>query len=229
MRLVTTISDNLQPLLDDQAEAVSTALRTAIETASTTLLDELRGQVRAAGLGSGLEKAWRREVYPRSRKRTFHPAALVYSKSTVLHDAFDVGPTITARRSRFLVIPTEAGRRLGLGTVPSSRKGGAVPGGQRRRYADLEPFADRLDAEVVSAARRAGAGRARHSGAHRGPRVVLVPAKAGGLIALLYLRRDAKPVAIARLVPTVKLQKLLDIAGAEARAETALSAALAGG
>jgi len=229
MRLVATISDNLQPLLDDQAEAISTALRAAIETASTSLLDELRGQVRAAGLGTGLEKAWRREVYPRSRKRTFHPAALVYSKSTVLHDAFDLGPTITAKRSRFLVIPTEAGRRLGLGTVPSSRKGGAVPGGQRRRYADLEPFADRLDAEVVSASRRAGTGRARRSSAHRGPRIVLVPAKAVGLVALLYLRRDAKPVAIARLVPTVKLQKLLDIAGAEARAETALSAALAGG
>ena len=229
MRLVATISDNLQPLLDDQAEAISTALRAAIETASTSLLDELRGQVRAAGLGTGLEKAWRREVYPRSRKRTFHPAALVYSKSTVLHDAFDLGPTITARRSRFLVIPTEAGRRLGLGTVPSSRKGGAVPGGQRRRYADLEPFADRLDAEVVSASRRGGGGRSRLSGAQRGPRIVLVPAKAGGLVALLYLRRDAKPVAIARLVPTVKLQKLLDIAGAEARAETALSAALAGG
>ena len=103
MRLVATISDNLKPLLDDQAEAISTALRDAIETASTSLLDELRGQVRAAGLGTGLEKAWRREVYPRSRKRTFHPAALVYSKSTVLHDAFDLGPTITARRSRFLV------------------------------------------------------------------------------------------------------------------------------
>ena len=229
MRLVATISDNLQPLLDDQAEAISIALRTAIDTASASLLDELRGQVRAAGLGTGLEKAWRREVYPRSRKRTFHPAALVYSKSTVLHDAFDLGPTITARRSRFLVIPTEAGRRLGLGTVPSSRKGGAVPGGQRRRYADLEPFADRLDAEVVSASRRAGGERSRRSNSRTGPRIVLVPAKAGGLVALLYLRRDAKPVAIARLVPTVKLQKLLDIAGAEARAETALSAALAGG
>ena len=52
--------------------------------------------------------------YPRSRKRTFNPAALVYSKSTVLHDAFDAGPTVTAKRSRFLVIPTEAGRRLHL-------------------------------------------------------------------------------------------------------------------
>ena len=229
MRLFATISDNLAPLLDDQAEAVSIALRAAIETASASLLDELRGQVRAAGLGTGLEKAWRLEVYPRSRKRTFHPAALVYSKSTVLHDAFDLGPTITASRARFLVIPTEAGRRLGLGTEPSSRKGGAVPGGQRRRYADVAAFADGLDAEVVSASRRAGSSRPSHSGSRSGARIVLVPAKAGGLVALLYIRRDARPVAIARLLPTVKLQKLLDIAGAEARAETALSAALAGG
>lgn len=228
MRLVATVSGNFEPLLDNQADEISTGLRAAIETASSGLLEELRGQVRAAGLGTGLEKAWRREVYPRGRKRTFHPAALVYSKSTVLHDAFDVGPTITAKRSRFLVIPTEAGRRLGLGTVPSSRKGGAVPGGQLRRYADLEPFADRLDAEVVSASRHGGSGRHRRSGARSGPRIVLVPAKAGGLVAVLYLRRDARPVVVARLVPTVKLKKLLDIAGAEARAESALTAALAG-
>lgn len=228
MRFIATISGNLLPLLDEQAEVISGVLRAAIETASTNLLDELRGQVRAAGLGTGLEKAWRRELYPRSRKRSFHPAALVYSKSTVLHDAFDVGPSITPKRSRFLVIPTEAGRRLGLGTVPSSRKGGAVPGGQLRRYADLAPFADRLDAEVVSASRRGGTGRHRRSGARNGPRIVLLPAKAGGLVAVLYLRRDARPVVVARLVPTVKLKKLLDIAGAEARAETALTAALAG-
>jgi hypothetical protein len=43
MRLVATISDNLQPLLDDQAEAISTALCAA-----------------------GLEKAWRHEVSVRS-------------------------------------------------------------------------------------------------------------------------------------------------------------------
>jgi hypothetical protein len=54
MRLVAAVSDNLLPLLDHQAEAISTALRAAIETASATLLDELRGQVRAAGLGTGL-------------------------------------------------------------------------------------------------------------------------------------------------------------------------------
>jgi hypothetical protein len=49
-------------LLDDQAEATSAALRAAIENASASLLGELRGQVRAADLGSGLEEAWRRGV-----------------------------------------------------------------------------------------------------------------------------------------------------------------------
>ena len=226
MRVVASVSANMQAILDAGADEISTALRTAVERASLTLLEDLRGQVRAAGLGVGLEKAWQREVYPRSRRRTFRPAALVYSKSTVLHDAFDVGPTITPRRGRFLVIPTEAGRRLGLGTVASSRKGGAIPGGARRRYADLAPFADRLDAEIVSASR--GARGRRRGRREAGPRIVLVPSRAGGLVALLYSRRDARPVAIARLLPMVALSKRLDIAGAEARAETALTAALSG-
>ena len=172
-----------------------------------------------------MERSVERSPY-RSPLPTQPPASYASTERIIGRPCRKVG---SRQRLRFLVIPTEAGRRLGLGTVPSSRKGGAVPGGQRRRYADLEPFADRLDAEVVSASRRGGGGGSRLSGAQRGPRIVLVPAKAGGLVALLYPRRDAKPVAIARLVPTVKLQKLLDIAGAEARAETALSTALAGG
>ena len=229
MRVVASVSGNMEAILDAGAGEISTALRAAIETASTVLLDELRGQVRAAGLGAGLEKAWQREVYPRSRKRTFRPAALVYSKSTILHDAFDVGPTITPRGAGFLVIPTEAGRSLGLGTVTRSRKGGAVPGGLRRRYADLAAFADKLGAEVVSQSTDGGKpGRQRRSRSAERARIVLTPARRGGLVAVLYPRPGARPVAIARLVPMVKLRKLLDIAGAEARAETALTAALSG-
>ena len=122
MRVNATIAGSVEAILAAGADEISGALRHGIETASSGLLAELRAQVRSAGLGPKLEKAWQREVYPRSRKRTFHPAALVYSKSTVLHDAFDRGPTIVGQASRFLVIPTEAGRRLGLGEVPSARK-----------------------------------------------------------------------------------------------------------
>lgn len=229
MRVVAAVGGNMQAILDAQAGEISDALRAAIGSASADLLAELRGQVRAAGLGPGLEKAWQREVYPRSRKRTFRPAALVYSKSTVLHDAFDTGPTIRPARSGFLVIPTKAGEALGLGKVPSARKGGGVPGGRARRYADLEPFADRIGAEIASTRRGGGGGAGRRPrGSGTSSRIVLMPAKRTGLVAVLY-RRSGEPVVIARLVPQVKLRKLLDIAGAEARADAALASALAGG
>lgn len=229
MRFVGVVSGNMVALLDEEASALARDLRAAIEDASRRLQEDLRRQVRNAGLGTGLEKAWQREVYPRMRRSTFRPAALVYSKATVLHDAFDTGGVITPKRSDFLVIPTEAGQRMGLGKVPSARKGGRVPGGALRGYADLEPWADRMNAEVVSAGRRGSRpGRARRGG-DRGPRVVLVPSKgggAGGLVALFYRRPGADPVTVARLMPRVTLRKLLDIAGAEERAEAALAAAL---
>ena len=118
MRVTATIAGSIEAILAAGADEISGALRHGIETASSGLLVELRAQIRSAGLGPKLEKAWQREVYPRTRKRTFHPAALVYSKSTVLHDAFDRGPTIVGQASRFLVIPTEAGRRPSLGQDP---------------------------------------------------------------------------------------------------------------
>lgn len=226
MRVVAAVSGNMQAILDSAADDISDALRAGIETASASLLDELRGQVRAAGLGTGLEKAWRREVYPRSRRRTFHPAALVFSKAPFLHDVFDTGPTITARRG-FLVVPTRQGEAMGLGKASSSRKGGAVPGGRTRRYADLEPFAERLGARIVSAT-EAQRGRRPSRASNPGARIVLMPSRKspGRLVALLYARAGAKPVPVAVLVPQVKLRKRLDIAGAEARAEAALTAAL---
>jgi hypothetical protein len=233
MRVNATIAGSVEAILAAGADEISGALRHGIETASSGLLVELRAQIRSAGLGPRLEKAWQREVYPRGRKRTFHPAALVYSKSTVLHDAFDRGPTIVGQASRFLVIPTEAGRRLGLGEVPSARKGGRVPAGGKRRYADLEPFADRIGAEITSAAPR---GRTHRTHRTRGPagrqaprRIVLVPATGGRLVALLHARAGARPVPIATLVPMVKLRKRLDIDGAAQRAETALTRTLSAG
>lgn len=228
MRLVGQISGNMAAIVNGAADEISASLRSGIDVASAGLLDDLRGQVRAAGLGNGLEKAWRREVYPRARKTTFHPAALVYSKSTILHEAFDRGPQIAARRSRFLVIPTAAGQRLGLGEIPSSRKGGRVPGGKKRRYADLEPFADRIGAEISSASRGGGSVRGRARRGASGARIVLVPSRGNHLVALLYARSGARPVVVATLVPTVKLARRLDIEGAEQRAETTLASFLSG-
>jgi hypothetical protein len=229
MRLVGSVSGNLVGFLDAEANSIADDLRRAIDTAGRELQAELRGQVRSAGLGENLARAWRLETYPRGRRRTFRPAALVYSNATVLHEAFDEGPTITPRRARYLVIPTDDGRRLGLGKVPSARRGGRVPGGRLRSYADLEPWADRVNAEVVAAGRggRRGGQERRRGGFQR--RVVLVPGRRGGtLVALFYRAPGRPPVVVATLVPRVKLRKRLDIAGAAAQADARLAALLDG-
>jgi len=223
MKIGVQLVGRIEDVIDVQAGALSDALRSAITTASTQLRDELRSQVRAAGLGSGLEKAWRSQVYPQRRVRTFRPAALVYSKAQLLHQVFAEGATIRASRARFLVIPTKAGEALGLGQVRSSRKGGAIPGRATRRYADLGTFADRIGAEVTSVA-RAGSNGGDGSSHRRGvvARIVLHPGKGGSLVAVLY-RRGGDPVAIATLKPMVRLAKRLDIDGAARRAETSLA------
>ena len=64
----------------------------------------LRRMVRQARLGQGLEKAWQRLRFPR-RGRSLGAAALVFSKSVRIHDAFSADRVILARNGRFLVIP----------------------------------------------------------------------------------------------------------------------------
>lgn len=223
MRIDVQVVGRIDDVIDVQAGALSDALRSAITTASTRLRDRLRAQVRAAGLGSGLERAWRSQVYPQRRVRTFRPAALVYSKAQLLHQVFEEGASVRAARSRFLVIPTQAGETLGLGQVRSSRKGGAIPGRATRRYADLGAFADRIGAEVTSVA-RAGSNGGDGSSHRRGAvaRIVLHPGKGGSLVAVLY-RRGRAPVAIAILKPMVRIAKRLDINGAARQAESDLA------
>lgn len=223
MKLTARVVGRLDDVIDAQAAELSDHLRRAVATSASRLRDELRDQVRAAGLGRGLEKAWREVVYPQRRVRTFRPAGLVYSNATLLHEVFDEGATVVARRSKYLVIPTKAGERLGLGEVRSSRKGGSIPGRATRRYADLGAFADRIGAEVVSASKARNAppelGR-RHRGG--GSRIVLTGARGGDLTAVLH-RRGAQPVVVAVLKPSVRIARRTDIAGAARRAEATLA------
>ena len=223
MRLAARVVGRIDDGLDAQAADLSDRLRHAIAVSARQLRDDLRDQVRAAGLGRGLEKAWREVVYPQRRVRTFRPAGLVYSNAPLLHEVFDTGATVAARRSKYLVIPTRAGERLGLGEVRSSRKGGWIPGRATRRYADLGAFADRIGAEVVSASRARNAppelGRRHRSG---GSRIVLTGARGGDLMAVLH-RRGAQPVVVAVLKPSVRIARRTDIAGAARRAEASLA------
>ncbi len=116
MRLVARIVGDLRIILDGELDKVADASRLAVDDASAALQEELRAQVRGAGLGMGLEKAWRRNLYPGGRTKTLHPAALVFSKATKLHAAYNVGGLIRGRSGQYLAIPTRnVPNKMGIG------------------------------------------------------------------------------------------------------------------
>jgi hypothetical protein len=229
-RVVSDIGDNLSAILDEELSAMSRALRGAVDRTATALQAGLRAQVHAAGLGAGLANAWRRELYPRAGRRSLRPAALVYSKATALHEAFDQGPVILPRRGAFLLIPSEAAIRLGVTATTVSRKGGPIPGRARRRLSSLEAAADRLGVPVVAAVphRREAASRGGGSDRDRGF-ILLVPTRRNraNLAALYFARRDARPVLLFTLVRQTRVPRRLDIARAAAAAEAAFPQAIA--
>lgn len=61
---------------------------------------------------------------------TLHPASLVYSQATILHQVFSEGADITARAGRYLAIPTREAELMGFATTNRDRGGkgsGSIP------------------------------------------------------------------------------------------------------
>lgn len=94
----------LAKTLKDEAAAAATA---TMDEVTQGLTRDLRAQVQAAGLGSGVANAWRGERYPAGQK-SISPAAYVFSKAPKIIDAFSKDTVIrTVNGKRYLAIPTE--------------------------------------------------------------------------------------------------------------------------
>jgi hypothetical protein len=196
--------------------------------------------VRRANLGEGLEKAWRLDKFPKRRSKTnLDPAAVVYSKSTILHRAFDESRNIRASRAQYLAIALPAAIHLGLGYSSKSRKGSSVPAGQRRKVSEIDVAAKKLRAVVVSATqgkRGPRVAKAKPKGRNaplQGRRIVIMKAKKGdGLTAVFYAPDMKKGLPLFALRRQVAGRKLLDIAGPAEAAKQAVkrevNAAIAG-
>ncbi len=163
----------------------------------------------------------------------------MYSKSTILHRAFDESRTIRAARVQYLVIALPAAIHLGLGYSTKSRKGGSVPAGQRRKLSEIDAAAKLLRAVVVSATqgkRGPRLAKAKPRGRNapiEGRRIVIMKAKKGeGLTAVFYAPDSPKGLPLFALRRQVAGRKLLDIAGPAEAAKLAVkrevNAAIAG-
>lgn len=230
MRITGEVTDALQEALADGQSALARDLRRGMEAAATAVQADLRGQTRAAGLGAGLEKAWQKQVYPRSAGgKSLNPAALVYGKSRTLFTVFSEGATIIPKKGRFLAIPTKEAEALGFAETRTTRTGGgsgAIP----RRSSMVALAVQRLGEKNVRVVPAKGgrmlmlyrvpAGRG-EGRAFRGPRGTSVG-----------FRRGAD-VPIFVLVPSVRLKARLDLNAARTRANATLAseigAALAAG
>ena len=193
----------------DEIASLAQDLRRGIELAAAEVQAVLRAQVKAAGLGEGLEKAWSTQTYPRRRSNTLGPAAIVYSKATLLHAVFNEGPTIGPRGGRYLAVPTKEAEALGLTTTNLQRQNalgfrngtGAIP----RRQSML----DRAEAKLGK------------------KNIVLLRGRSGRILVAYRQRRRDDPIILFVLVPQVKLGKVLDLDAAFGQADLILPASLA--
>lgn len=152
-RLQVKISGNLKSYLGGHQTKLAALITEAVNAASAGLQGELRSQVRSAGLGAGLEKAWRRQIYP-SRKASMNEASLVYSKATALHQAYIAGATVLPNGHAYLVIATAEAVAMGFGyTAQMSRTGRGIPAGALRKYSLLQKAEIQLGAENLHLAR----------------------------------------------------------------------------
>jgi hypothetical protein len=240
MRILAKADKLISHEIKQRQEILASGLRDGIHRTGEVLQSELRSQVRRANLGEGLEKAWRLDKFPKRRSKTnLDPAAVVYSKSTILHRAFDESRNIRASRAQYLAIALPAAIHLGLGYSSKSRKGSSVPAGQRRKVSEIDVAAKKLRAVVVSATQGKRGPRitkAKPKGRNaplQGRRIVIMKAKKGdGLTAVFYAPDMKKGLPLFALRRQVAGRKLLDIAGPAEAAKQAVkrevNAAIAG-
>jgi hypothetical protein len=217
LRVVARIDGKLkQSLLADWDERVAAAVQ-AVDSAASDLRDELRDQVRSAGLGEGLANAW--QLLPSGGR--FASSALVYSKASRLHTAFNQSETITTQNADWLVIPLPAAVQRGLAT-DSGRNKDATSRSSNRRWSDVDTAISIF-------------GQLRFVPLAGGQKALLiapaVPIKRG--TSSRGVAANAADIPLFLLLKQVHSKKLLDIEGAEAdaqtRLETNLSNVLGGG
>ncbi|MBB6251441.1 DUF6441 family protein [Nitrospirillum iridis] len=204
------VDKTFEQAMDDLVKDMGAGVRTAVRSAATSLHDELRRQVDAAGLGDGLAAAW--QVYLYGVHTSLNPAALIYSKATLLHDAFNTSVTITARNARWLVIPLPAATALGFQLRPQGRRGRQLSPPLPAKWSNVD-------------AAQAKWGALEFRPLHGGNKALLVaPASQAGGRSPGSAARKGVPVFL--LLRNVKLGKRLDVEGALAHAREQLYSAV---
>ena len=97
------VRGDLQKYMRDNAHAIRLANREAVTDATHSIRDDLRADMRRAGLGK-LEKTWRAEIFP-ANGLADNPAGYIYSRAEYLVESFSSGRPIKARNGQYLAVP----------------------------------------------------------------------------------------------------------------------------
>ncbi len=194
-------------------EAAATA---AVQVAGRATQQELRGQVigTLGGNARGIANAWRVRTFP--TQPSLGAAALVWSRAPDIVEAFDRGVTIRAKGGGWLAIPTPAAQRLrGAG---GTRGGRVTPAAfERATGSKLDlVYTQRNVALLITRGRFGGGGR-RFQGSFRAT---------DRQLRNWNRRREERFLVAFVLVPIVRLNKRLDLAGAAQRGLERLAGAL---
>ena len=203
-RLTVAFTGRLEEVMKAELEKSEKAVTLGVRRRVAFLKETLRRQVRIAGLGEGVAKAWRDRVYPRGGN-SLDAAGVVFSKAPHIVEAFDKGQAIRSPNGFWLAIPTEnAPKRVGRKRItpsnfPKSRFGPL-------RYVHLKGRRDLAMLVVDSVRRRKG----KRGGFAKASKAAV---KRGDF-------EDSVPMFW--LVPSVKAKKKLNIRRALFKAESGL-------
>lgn len=132
MRFTATAGDP-RAALKGTDEQIARSVTAGMRAVTDGLKEDLRADVREAGLGQRLANTWRGQTFPKAGASA-EAAAYVSSNAPKLIDAFDRGAVITARNRRYLAIPTpDAGvRHLSKRRGKGSSDNGLTPAAWER-------------------------------------------------------------------------------------------------
>lgn len=213
MRLVAEAGDfrDVFASIYVDGEAAATA---AVRVAGQAAQAELRSQVTSTlgGNSRGIANAWRLRTFP--NEPSLGAAALVWSRAPNIVEAFDRGAVVRAKGGGWLAIPTDAARRV----VGGARNPRFRPADfERRTGSKLElVYTQRNVALLITRGRFSRTGRS-FRGSFRATERQLRG---------WNRRREERFLVAFVLVPLVRLQKRLDLAGAARRGLERLAAGL---
>lgn len=109
------VPPNFAKVMDGIEGDIAGANTRAMRRAADWLKDELRGQVKGAGMSQRLANTWRGQTYPKGR-RSLTPAGYVWSNAPAILESYAAGATLhPLGGKKYLWIPTKNVPRRGRG------------------------------------------------------------------------------------------------------------------